>query len=368
MTTIPATMRSLIAPKKCSPVDYDVVDMPTPTIKRPEDVLLRMRAVAINTGDTQFAKGMMDMLRKQEYPLKLGIEGSGVVAAVGSAVKNLKVGDEVYGFNMDKPIPPNPQAGFASEYAIGVERFLIHKPAHLSFEEAASFPGLVITALQAIRRGLQLRGEESLEGRTVYIPGALSASGSLAVQVARNVFGADKVISTVSTPKMTLVEQYLPGMIDQLVDYQKEDLCKVVGKGTVDFALSTQWGTFDDSVALLKPESGTLISIASIPTKETARGLLGDQLPSWVGWLLDVSQLWYRWKLRGTAIKYEFVSGSPNIREDMEAAGESLALGKIKAVMTVVELEDVDEVRKACERVATGKGGLGKLVIRIAKE
>ncbi|KAF7548470.1 hypothetical protein G7Z17_g7037 [Cylindrodendrum hubeiense] len=361
-------MRSLVSPKKGSPADYDVVEMPTPTITKPDQVLLRMRAVAINTGDTQFAAGMMDIVQKQEYPMKLGNEGAGVVAAVGSAVKNLKVGDEVYGFNMDKPIPPIPQAGFASEYALSEERFLVQKPAHLSFEEVASFPGLVATAMQTIRRGLQLRGSESLEGLTVYIPGALSASGSLAVQVARNVFGANKIISSVSTPKMALVEQYLPGMIDQLVDYQKEDVRKVVGKGTVDFALSTQWGTFDESVALLKPETGTLMSIASIPTKETLRGLFGDRMPSWLGWLVTISQLWYRWKLRGTAIKYEFVSGSPNIREDMEAAGEIVALKKVKAVITVVDLEDVDEVRKECEKVKSGKGGLGKLVIRIAKK
>ncbi|KPM45935.1 hypothetical protein AK830_g617 [Neonectria ditissima] len=302
------------------------------------------------------------------YPIKMGIEGAGIVAAVGSGVKTLKVGDEVYGFNMDKPIPRMPQAGFASQYAVAEERFLIHKPAHLSFEEAASFPGLVITALQTIRRGLQLRGEETLEGRTVYIPGALSGSGSLAVQVARNVFGAGKIISTASTAKMPLVEQYLPGMIDQLVDYQKEDVRAVVGRGTVDFALATQWATFDESVALLKPDSGTLVSIASVPTKETLRGLLGDRMPAWLGWLVGMAQLWYRWKLRGTAIRYEFMSGSPNVREDMEAAGEVIARGKIKAVMTVVELEDVDEVRRACGRVATGKGGLGKLVVRIAKE
>ncbi|KAH7155712.1 chaperonin 10-like protein [Dactylonectria estremocensis] len=364
MANIPVTMRSLIAPKKCSPAAYEVLDVPTPAITKPEDVLLKMRAVAINTGDTQIASGMMDMLQKQE----LGIEGAGVVVAVGSAIKNLRVGDEVYGFNLDKPIPLKPQAGFASEYAIGRERFLVHKPAHMSFEEAASFPGLVITALQTIRRGLQLRGEDSLEGRTVYIPGALSASGSMAIQLARNEFGASKIISSASTPKMDLVERYMPGMVDQLVDYQKEDVRKVIGRGTVDFALSTQWGTFDECVALLKPDTGTLMSIASIPTKATLHDLMGDRTPAWLGWLMDLLQLWYWWKLRGTAIRYEFLSGSPNIREDMEAAGEILARGKIKAVMTVVELEDIDEVRKACGRVATGKGGLGKLVIRIAKE
>lgn len=66
MANIPTTMRSLIALKKCSPAAYEVLDVPTPTITKPEDVLLRMRAVAINTGDTQVASGMLDVLQKQE--------------------------------------------------------------------------------------------------------------------------------------------------------------------------------------------------------------------------------------------------------------------------------------------------------------
>jgi hypothetical protein len=67
MSKIPATMRSLVAPKRCTPADYQVVDMPTPTITEPGQVLLRMRAAAINTGDTQFARGASDFLDKSEY-------------------------------------------------------------------------------------------------------------------------------------------------------------------------------------------------------------------------------------------------------------------------------------------------------------
>jgi hypothetical protein len=37
----------------------------------------------------------------------------------------------------------------------------------------------------------------------------------------------------------------------------------------------------------------------------------------------------------------------------------------VKAIKTVVDLEDIEAVRKACEQVYTGKGGLGRLVIKI---
>lgn len=212
--------------------------------------------------------------------MKIGIEGSGVVVAVGSDVKSIKVGDEVYGFNIDKPLRNSPPSGFVADYAITEERFLIAKPPHLSFEEVASFPGLVVTAHQTIRRGLQFRGEESLEGKTVYIPAALSASGSLAIQVARNVFGATKIISTVSTPKMPLVEQYLGvGMVDQLIDYQTQDVRDVIPKGSIDFMFNTQWNTMNPAIPLLDPKNGVIVSITSVPHKGTMQDLLGDQFP-----------------------------------------------------------------------------------------
>lgn len=292
-----------------------------------------------------------------------------MVVAVGSAVRGLKVGDEVYGFDMEKPMLARPHPGFASDYALSEERFLHKKPDHVSFEEAVTFPGAVVTALQVIRRGLELQGKDSLAGQTVYIPAALGACGSAAIQVARNVFGADKIISTVSTAKMPLVEQHLPGMVNQLYDYKTQDVVSLVGRGTVDFAFNTQLSTWDESAALLEPQAGILMSIASIPPSKTLLPMLGpENVPAWLCWLLDLAQLPYWWKLRGTGIKHEFVSGSPNIREDMEAVADLVVEGKVRGVYTVVEMGDIEEVRRACEKVAAGKGGLGKLVIKISGE
>ncbi|KAJ4146391.1 hypothetical protein NW754_001856 [Fusarium falciforme] len=369
MAKMPPTMRSLVAPKRCSPSGFEIMERPTPKITKPEQVLLRMRAAAISTGDTQFASGMLRILYSVEYPYTLSQEGAGVVVAVGSAVKNLKVGDEVYGFDMEKPMFRRPHPGFASEYALSEERFLHIKPEHVSFEEAVTFPGPVVTALRVIGRGLELQGKDSLAGQTVYIPAALGSSGSAAIQVARNMFGADKIISTVSTSKMPLVEQYLPGMVNQLYDYKTQDVVSLVGRGTVDFAFNTQFSTWNETAALLKPKTGIFMSIASIPPSKTMRPMLGpEHLPSWLCWLLDPAQLPYWWKLRGTSIKHEFVSGSPNIREDMDVVADLVAKGKVRGVYTTVKLGDIEEVRKACEKVAAGKGGLGKLVIKISAE
>lgn len=282
-------------------------------------------------------------------------------------MKNLKVGDEVYGFYMDKPITKYPMPGFASEYALSRERFLLPKPANLSFEEAAALLGFVVMALQSIRHGLRLGGLDGLQGKTVFVPGALSGTGNVVIQVARNVFGADRIVSTVSTPKLGLVDEYLPGMVDQVVDYTAGNVGQAVGRGLVDFAVNTQRTSLDDTIAVLNPRSGILISLVEGFDKETIREMIG---PDKFGWMFSLAVgllnlYWRSWKLRGTNITFDGVSGGPHIREDLEKAGEIIALGKVKSVMRVVKLDDIEEVKKHCEQLRTGKGGIGKLVIKI---
>lgn len=76
MTELPTSMRSLVAPKFCTPSGYEVYDMPLPTIKKPNDVLIRVYAGAIQAGDTQRANGVTRILPgKIEFPMKIGIEG-----------------------------------------------------------------------------------------------------------------------------------------------------------------------------------------------------------------------------------------------------------------------------------------------------
>lgn len=64
MSKLPSTTRTLVAPKKCLPAEYTVIEQPIPKITKPNQLLLRMKAVAINTGETQFASGQFDLLYK----------------------------------------------------------------------------------------------------------------------------------------------------------------------------------------------------------------------------------------------------------------------------------------------------------------
>ncbi|KAK4149867.1 GroES-like protein [Chaetomidium leptoderma] len=375
-TALKTTMRSLAVRKYCQPSGYEVLELPVPTITKPDDVLIRVHAAGIMTGDTQMANGMFRFVAKRDFPYPISIAGAGTILAVGPAVPaTLTPGTPVYGTYFEHGLFPPPCPGFASDYTVVPAAYLLPKPPNITFEEAAALAGTVLTAYQCVCRYLALTGQDpdsgdtaTLAGKTVFIPAALSACGSAFVQVVKHVYGAERVISTVSTGKMPLVAELLPERtVDLLLDYQTQSVVQEVGRGQVDFVLNTQWdmvGTFP----LVEPEKGAVVSIASVPGEETVRAILGDSKMPFVWlllWAVRAVQWYYNWRLRGTNVKQEFLSGNMGDREGLERTGEWIAAGKIKAVMTVVDLDDIEAVRRECGKVAAGKGGLGKLVIRL---
>lgn len=289
---------------------------------------------------------------------------------MASDVTSLKIGDPVYGLIFRHGQPDLARPGFASDYAVAPADLLLIKPDNVTFEEVTALCGPSITSYQCIKRYFELTNQpadSTLEGKTVFMPGALSATGSVGAQVIKNVFKAKTLISTVSTSKIPLVEEYLPGVADKIINYETENIVDTVGRGTVDYVFNTQWdlvGTFP----LVKPDTGAIVSIASVPSAATIRKMFG---PSGLGWLTPlvtlfshIAYMWYGWKLRGTNIRQDFVSGNPGKREDVERTREWIAEGKLKPVMTVVGIDDVEAVKSACEKVASGKGGLGLLVLK----
>ncbi|CAK7202472.1 hypothetical protein SEUCBS139899_005195 [Sporothrix eucalyptigena] len=368
MAVAPKTMRALVAPRYCQPSDYEIIEVPVPTIDFPDDVFIKVHAATVQTGDTQIAGGKMRLFGRLEFPRKIGSGSAGTVVAIGSGVKTFKVGDEVYGTHFTPPVFPMVRdVGACAEYAVLSEGLLLPKPSALSFEDASSILGSAVTARQSIRRALELMGQPNgtLDGKTVFMPGGLSATGSIGAQMIKNVFGAARLITTVSTPKIPLVEQHLPGVFDEVIDYTTQDIVQAVGRGTVDFVYNTQWD-LTGVLPVANPDHGVVVSIASIPPSRVFSRVLGPEyVPFWVIWILDLVQLWYDWRQAGTRIKRDFVSGDLLNREDQKAVADLVASGKIKALVSVVDFFNIDAVRQACMHVSTGKGGLGKLVLKI---
>jgi NADPH2:quinone reductase len=75
-----------------------------------DEVMIAVDTARVGPWDADVREGYFAP-RKPHFPLVLGYDGSGIVAAVGSRVRRLKVGDEVYSYNWE-----NPKGGFYAEY------------------------------------------------------------------------------------------------------------------------------------------------------------------------------------------------------------------------------------------------------------
>jgi NADPH:quinone reductase-like Zn-dependent oxidoreductase len=171
-----------------------------------EKVLVKVHATSINSGDCRQVIAdpvivrFMGGLRRPRDP-KVGGDVAGVVEAVGAGVTHVKPGDEVFGV----------RTGAFAEYVSG--KYMVAKPAGLSFEQAAAIPVAGTTALQAIRDKGAVRA-----GQIVLVNGAGGGVGHFAVQIAK-ALGAE-VTATTSTDKLELVRAL---GADHVIDYRRED-------------------------------------------------------------------------------------------------------------------------------------------------
>jgi NADPH:quinone reductase-like Zn-dependent oxidoreductase len=186
------------------------IEKPTPT---DEQVLVRVRAASINPYDWHFLEGTPKVMRgmigglRKPKDIRLGVDYAGVVEAVGKNVTQFKVGDEVFGGRQ----------GALGEYVcVKADRAIAHKPAELTFEQAASVNIAGITALQALRDKGNVQA-----GQKVLINGASGGVGTFAIQLAK-IMGAD-VTGVCSARNVDLVKSL---GADHVIDYTKEDFTK----------------------------------------------------------------------------------------------------------------------------------------------
>ncbi|KAL6004734.1 hypothetical protein ACLOJK_005289 [Asimina triloba] len=128
---------------------------------------------------------------------------AGIVIAKGDGASKFEIGDEVYGNIQDFNASGKhlKQLGTLAEY-VAVEQSLVAlKPPNHSFEEAASLPLALQTAVQGFETA-----EFEEEGRSIFVVGGSGGVGSLVVQLAKRVYGASHVAATTSTPKVDFVK------------------------------------------------------------------------------------------------------------------------------------------------------------------
>jgi NADPH:quinone reductase-like Zn-dependent oxidoreductase len=202
-----------------------------------------------------------------------------------------------------------------------------------------------------------------LRGKTVLIPGGLSGTGSIAIQLAKNVFGAGKIITTLSTAKILKAEELLgKNTIDQLVDYTKQDPNKVIGKEQIDYLYDTMKLTMP-SLPIMK-NGGVIVSVSmGASGKDLNQALPG--VPIILRWILDMKDWYYRIRARRVGVEYRFhlATHDGNGLKDMATWIEE---GKVKPIVgRTAKFSDINGIRKGCQEVFDGKGGIGKFVIEM---
>jgi NADPH:quinone reductase-like Zn-dependent oxidoreductase len=183
------------------------IDKPIPA---DDQVLVKVRAAAVNPLDWHYMEGTPYIVRLMEFGLlkpkvpRLGVDLAGQVEAVGKKVSQFKPGDEVFGQRF---------GAFGEYVTIREDRALVIKPPGVTFEQAAALPVAAITALQGLRDKGKLQ-----PGQKVLINGASGGVGTFAVQLAKTM-GAE-VTGVCSGRNVELVKSL---GADHVIDYTKED-------------------------------------------------------------------------------------------------------------------------------------------------
>jgi len=114
---------------------FQIVHVPKPTLA-PAEVLIRQRVIALNLID---AKQRDLGILVPHWPRVLGIEGAGVIEAVGADVRDLQPGDEVMAWEGSGAHEVAWGGAFQERVAVPVH-FVAKKPKNIGLEEAASLP------------------------------------------------------------------------------------------------------------------------------------------------------------------------------------------------------------------------------------
>jgi NADPH2:quinone reductase len=146
----------------------------------PDEVRVQQQAVGLNYVDIYFRTG----LYKAPLPHGLGMEGAGVVEAVGSGVTFLKVGDRV-------AYAQGPLGAYCGLYVLAAAS-VVKLPAYIGFEQAAAAMAKGLTVQYLFRQTYRLQGYE-----TILFHAAAGGVGLIACQWARAL--GVKLIGTVSS-------------------------------------------------------------------------------------------------------------------------------------------------------------------------
>lgn len=323
---------------------FDRAARPVP--KRGE-VLVRQVASSVNPIDCHrragYGRNAMRMRGALEFPVTLGNDIAGTVAAVGGGVSGFKIGDAVVGVK-----PPSSTGAFADYVAVKAET-LIAKPAALDFEQAAALPYAFFTACSALLGDGGL-SRANARGKRVFVQGGAGGVGSMAVQIGK--FLGAEVIASCGGDSRALVQSL---GADTVFDYARDDYAASVRD--VDVALCTANVAEEARMLSILKRGGRYVTVVH-PTLQ-----MTDELGLLKGFLASKRLL----KAKNKALAAEGKSIAWTLfKADAVAVKllrEMIAAGGLRPV--VDRVFPLDQIVAAQERLESGEAK-GKLIVRIS--
>lgn len=308
---------------------YELVELATP-VPAKDEVLVKVVACAVNDWDwgmlrTPWVMRLFTGLRRPRGKFRImGCDMSGRVEAVGDNVSEFAPGDEVYG-----DLSGYRFGGFA-EYVCVSAQHLQHKPATVSFEEAAAVPHAAELALQVLQFAGELRAR-----RDVLVNGAGGGVGTLVIQLLKRydleVTGVDR------GEKLNRLREL---GYDHVVAYPEEDFTRRGGRYDLIIDVKTS-APAQAYLRALKP-AGVYATVG------------GDKAASFMLLAPLFSLL--------TSKRLKMVMLKPN--RNLAEISELLGSGALKPVID--QVFDFTDLPQALTRFGDGKY-IGKIVIRMQR-
>ncbi|CAD5983040.1 zinc-binding dehydrogenase [Planktothrix agardhii] len=208
------------------------------------EVEIQVRAVGLNFRDVLNGLGMLNQYLEQmgfsnASEIPLGGECSGTIVAVGAGVKHLKIGDEVIAA---------PALGSLGSYITVNHQFVIPKPTHINFAEAATLSTAFLTAYYALIVQAQLK-----PGDRILIHAASGGVGQAAIQIAQQM-GAE-IYATASPGKQEFLKSMgIKFVINSRTLAFADEIRELTNNQGVDVVLNSLNGEFiPKSLEILSP-------------------------------------------------------------------------------------------------------------------
>jgi len=324
-------MRAVVVDAPGDPGQMTIRDIDRPE-PGPHEVRIRVKTTALNRADTYQRRGHYPP--PEGAPDTLGLEAAGTVDAVGAEVAEWKPGDRVCALL--------PGGGYA-EYAVVHAGHVLPVPKNTSWEQAAAFPEVFLTAYQALQWLADLD-----DGETILIHAGASGVGTAATQIAR--LQNTTVIVTASAPKHDICRE---AGAHHTIDYENEDFAERVSEITergVDVVIDFIGAPYFNHNIDVMATDGRLVQLAtmggSTVEEMSLRALMAKRIHVYASTL----------RSRSDAYKTRLVQV---VRAVLSGYWEN---GRIAPVIdSVMDWTDVAEAHRRMEANANA----GKIVLRV---